>query len=413
LSSRAHDDFVQEARAAPVADYARRLGVKALRDEQGGPCPCCGGTDRFAVNAKKNLWLCRASGSGGDAIALAQHVKGLDFIGACEEVLGRPAPERGSHESDEQRAAREQAFARRVEQSRGEQQRTADDYNRYREAERRRAHDLWQSARAARGTPVEQYLLLRGLELPEGARLRFLPRAKLWNAPFPKGKVIHAGPGMIAAIVGPDGKFAGAHITYLDLARPKGKAVIVDPDTGEVLPAKKIRGSKKGGFIPLGGFVPIIGRVDGPVRLFIGEGIETVLALREALRRAGSPLFEGSEFRSSVDLGNIAGKALGSVAHPTLKGVNSAGREYALRVRNDDIPDVEPWPVIAVPSSVRELYLLGDGDSDAFTTGMALRRAAKRFSRACPDLSVRIAMAADGMDFNDMLLASDIRSAAE
>jgi hypothetical protein len=407
MSSRAHDDFLAEARAAPVVDYAWRLGVKALRDEQGGPCPCCGGTDRFAVNGRKNLWLCRASGAGGDAIALAQHVKGLDFLGACEEVLGRPAPERERRESDEERRAREQAFARRVEAAHAEQEQAAAAFNKYREAERRRAHDLWTSARAARGAPVEQYLSLRGLTLPDGARLKFMPRAALWNASWPNGKVIHRGPTMIAAMAGPDGKFAGAHLTYLDLARPKGKAEIVDPDTGEVADAKKTRGSWKGASI-------MLARAERePTRLFIGEGIETVLSMREALRRAGSPLLDGAEFRSSVNLGNIAGKAAGSVAHPTLKAINKAGREYTVRVPCDEIPDAEPWPVIPVPSTVRELYLLGDGDSDPFTTGMALRRAAKRFSRAYPFLSVRIAMAAPGMDFNDMLLASEHRSAAE
>jgi hypothetical protein len=407
MSSRAHDDFLAEARAAPVADYARRLGVTRLRDEQGGPCPCCGGTDRFAVNAKKNLWLCRASGAGGDAIALAQHVKGLDFLGACEEVLGRAAPDRDRRESDEERAAREAAVARRLDESRAEQERSAAEYNRYREAERRRAYDLWRSARAARGTPVEDYLRLRGLTLPDGARLKFMPRAALWNALWPNGKVIHTGPAVIAAMVGPDGRFAGAHLTYLDLARPKGKAEIVDPLTGEIADAKKTRGSWKGASIMLAR------AADAPVRLFLGEGIETVLSMREALSRGRSPLLEGSEFRSSVNLGNIAGKAAGSVAHPTLKAINKAGREYTVRVPGDDIPDAEPWPVIPVPSSVREIYLLGDGDSDAFTTGMALRRAAKRFSRAYPEMGVRIAMAAPGMDFNDMLLAGEQRSAAE
>jgi hypothetical protein len=405
--SAALDDFLRDARAASVLEYARRLGAKTRGLDEGLPCPGCGGRDRFSVNSKKNLWFCRVLGSGGDAIALAQHARGFDFLPACEEVLQRGAPDRGSRESVEDRAAREAELARREREAQAREAARERDHDVYKERERKRAHDLWASGRAARRTLVEDYLKLRGLELPEGARLRFMPRAKLWNAPFPKGKVIHAGPAMVAAIEGPDRRFAGAHLTYLDLASPKGKASIVDPDTGEVLPAKKVRGSKKGGSIFLGG------RGAPPVRIFIGEGIETVLAVRGALRRAGSPLFEGSEFRSSVDLGNIAGKALGSIAHPTAKRVNSAGREYALRVRNSDIPDVEPWPVIPLPASVEELVLLGDGDSDAFTTELALRRAAKRFSRAYPGLSVRIAMAADGMDFNDMLLAGEHRSAAE
>ncbi|MGJ0426217.1 hypothetical protein [Methylocystis sp.] len=68
-----------------------------------------------------------------------------------------------------------------------------------------------------------------------------------------------------------EGRFIGVHITWIDLEAPKGKAETVDPDTGMMLPATKIRGSLKGGSIRLvyGG--------ETPTRYFIGEGIETVL----------------------------------------------------------------------------------------------------------------------------------------
>ena len=54
---------------------------------------------------------------------------------------------------------------------------------------------------------------------------------------------------MLAKISGEGGVFQGLHITWLDPSGPKGKARIVDPSTGEVMPAKKCRGSKAGGSV--------------------------------------------------------------------------------------------------------------------------------------------------------------------
>jgi hypothetical protein len=58
-------------------------------------------------------------------------------------------------------------------------------------------------------------------------------------------------------------------------------------------------------------------------------------------------------------------------------------------------------PGIAVPASVTDVVLLGDGDSDRFITELAMIRASKRFARA--GRTVRVAWATPGRDFNDML----------
>ena len=55
----------------------------------------------------------------------------------------------------------------------------------------------------------------------------------------------------------------------------KGKAIIIDPDTGEQLPVRKVRGSKAGGWIELCGSA-------APLVVVAGEGIETALAGRHA-----------------------------------------------------------------------------------------------------------------------------------
>ena len=47
-----------------------------------GPCPKCGGTDRFAINTSKQIWNCRGCQRGGDVISLVQHLDGCAFDAA-------------------------------------------------------------------------------------------------------------------------------------------------------------------------------------------------------------------------------------------------------------------------------------------------------------------------------------------
>ena len=65
----------------------KRVGVEHV-----GPCPQCGGDDRFAVNPKEGVWNCRGCGVGGDVIQLVQHLDGVGFIGACAKLTGEPPP---------------------------------------------------------------------------------------------------------------------------------------------------------------------------------------------------------------------------------------------------------------------------------------------------------------------------------
>jgi len=50
-----HHDWVQCARAVPIEQKIERRGIKLRREgpERVGPCPKCGGEDRFAINTKK------------------------------------------------------------------------------------------------------------------------------------------------------------------------------------------------------------------------------------------------------------------------------------------------------------------------------------------------------------------------
>lgn len=57
--------------------------------EYHGPCPVCGGNDRFRVQPEKGRtgkFACRKCGIGGDGIDYLRNVKGLTFQEACKEL---------------------------------------------------------------------------------------------------------------------------------------------------------------------------------------------------------------------------------------------------------------------------------------------------------------------------------------
>jgi len=74
----------------PIAAVVGKFGLRLRQHgrELVGPCPRCGGRDRFAVNAAKGVWNCRGCARGGDAIDLVRHVKGCSFKEAVA-VLNR------------------------------------------------------------------------------------------------------------------------------------------------------------------------------------------------------------------------------------------------------------------------------------------------------------------------------------
>jgi len=87
-------DWTARARAVPIVDEIRRRDINNLKhvgDEYVGPCPKCGGEDRFAVHTKKNIFNCRHCDVGGDVIKLVEHLDGVDFNTACATLAG-PLP---------------------------------------------------------------------------------------------------------------------------------------------------------------------------------------------------------------------------------------------------------------------------------------------------------------------------------
>jgi hypothetical protein len=86
-------DLIERARAVRIEDEVARRNIKLRgQNDRCGPCPRCGGTDRFSVNTRKQCWNCRGCALGGDVIALVQHLDGCNFTAAIETLTGQSRP---------------------------------------------------------------------------------------------------------------------------------------------------------------------------------------------------------------------------------------------------------------------------------------------------------------------------------
>jgi hypothetical protein len=155
---------IERARAANVLSVAESLGarLKKVGGEWVGPCPRCGGRDRFAVNPGKGVFNCRGCGVGGDAIALARLVCGSSFTEAVE-LVNDDAP---SFSTQRQRTSYVGARTDSRPNEKREATTSAD------------ALRLWREGVDPRDTPAETYLLSRRLKIGEdlaGEVLRWHP----------------------------------------------------------------------------------------------------------------------------------------------------------------------------------------------------------------------------------------------
>jgi putative DNA primase/helicase len=93
-SSAAFDAWVERARSVSIECEIERRGIRlnGSKIERCGPCPVCGGDDRFSINVKKGVFNCRGCGVGGDIIKLVEHLDGVDFVGACTTLVGESSP---------------------------------------------------------------------------------------------------------------------------------------------------------------------------------------------------------------------------------------------------------------------------------------------------------------------------------
>jgi hypothetical protein len=113
MSSDGFESWVERARAVPIGHELERRGVRLKRvgAEFVGPCPKCGGDDRFSINAKKGVFNCRGCNLGGDVIALVVHLDGVDFNTACTLLAGPPPKANGKGSGDAAEKARKVVVA--------------------------------------------------------------------------------------------------------------------------------------------------------------------------------------------------------------------------------------------------------------------------------------------------------------
>ncbi|WP_062206767.1 hypothetical protein [Aureimonas sp. AU12] len=426
VAARLRDLFVEEARGVGIGEAMPLLPLGGLRamsvtGEHVGPCPLCGGRDRLQVKPGVG-WLCRGAAEGRDAIGLAAHVLGLDlkrggdFLEACAAVLGRSVPdgrdedEAATRERAERIAARKQAAEASAAQREGE----AHDF---RAAEQAKARGKWQH-----GEPDGLHLtyLARRLQryirdLPVAPFLRTIAAETYWHGrderdPRRVPVELFTGPAMVAPFVAPSGHVIGCHLTWIDLARrPKFRPLILDPAAprGDPLPSKKMRGTKKGGLIPLIGFYQHDGLIlpdPHRPRFVSGEGIEnTVIAALAEGPRADTI------YAAAGDLGNLAGPAdqTSRFTHPEIRKPDKNGVMRPVFVKGP-IPraDQSPDDAMQVPPWVNEILLIADSDSEPYATASDMARGKARLGAG--GAIVGIAWPPAGMDFSDIVSLSPL-----
>ena len=92
----ASEIWTANARAVPIEDELARRGIRPRgKVERCGPCPKCGGHDRFSINIAKQVFHCRGCEAGGGVIDLVMFLDGSDFNTARATLAGEPPPANG------------------------------------------------------------------------------------------------------------------------------------------------------------------------------------------------------------------------------------------------------------------------------------------------------------------------------
>lgn len=362
------DVRLSDANNISVEDIVLRLGLQNLKSTSGefvGPCPCCGGRDRFAINIRSKKFNCRKCEiKGCGIVGLVMKIRNVGFRAALDWLCGKnTAP------IDPKETARRQHIAR---QNEAKAQAQAD---RYRQYTVRTARNIWQSAK---DNPVDilwRYLETRGLDkktlgtLP--LALRFIPNHPYVKKICGQSITLYRGPCMLGAIQGADGKHYATHQTWLEKTPPFGKATITYD--GDAFPPKLVRGSKKGGSVRLY-------TAPCPETLVMGEGIETTLSALVCHPVAGASYWAG------VDLGNMAGRM-----------VARGG------VRYSGAPDLNDDSAFIPPAWCKRLIFIQDGDSEPKMTRAKLICGLRRAMAKRKGLKGQIVFAGEGIDLNDLL----------
>jgi putative DNA primase/helicase len=249
--TRAFDDWKRRAEQCELLTTAAMYGAVLKRGgrEYAGPCPYCGGRDRFSINPSKNLWHCRGHGGGHGAIGMVMHIAGLSFLAACEALTGEPSPS-GQQAKPLSEAERAERNRRRQESEARQRAREAEE-RAYQEDTREAAQAIWRASAPSAQTLAQQYLVARGLPEFESDVIRFHR-----SLPYPNGKRY---PALVARVDDMAGNLTAIWRIFL----------CEDGRKADVENAKLGLGPAGGGAVRIGGIDEKIG---------VAEGVETALA---------------------------------------------------------------------------------------------------------------------------------------
>lgn len=227
------------------------LGVKVRDDGRHGPCPACGGKDRFRFDNKAGdgTYYCSGCGSG-DGWSLLQKVLGCDFKEACNQVaqfVGQITPVSFTTEPSVSPELLRKTFK--------------------------------ESVPAERNNLVGQYLNSRGITVcPESLRYHL----KCWDGETKKNY-----PAMLAVVSLQDGTAVTMHRTYLDV-KTAGKAEMENPK--KLMPGlKKLTGGAIRLMKPSAGVVGIAEGIETALACYQHHGIPTWAAVNAVLLEAFEP----------------------------------------------------------------------------------------------------------------------------
>jgi phage/plasmid primase-like uncharacterized protein len=87
-------DATSRAKARRIESVIEERGIKlnGLGSDRSGPCPQCGGEDRFSINTDKQIFYCRQCEATGDVIDLVQLLDQCGFREAVATLNGEPSP---------------------------------------------------------------------------------------------------------------------------------------------------------------------------------------------------------------------------------------------------------------------------------------------------------------------------------
>lgn len=220
------------------------------------------------------LDLIQLKQTGGDKAAAVSWAKG--FLGIEDDFQPGARVEMSAEER-----------ARRAQEAYARQERQEAELARERVQKAGRAKALFLSGLPAAGTPVEEYLHGRAIDLPA------LPGSLRWHGEVWCKPLRCKAPAMLGGVFDASGAQIGCHRTYLRPAPAGGWVKIDSPN------AKMMLGNKRGGFIPIakGSSGKSMRHMAEGEPVYVTEGIEDALCV--------AMLKSDARVVAAIDLGNV------------------------------------------------------------------------------------------------------------